>query len=93
MRAIVLHGSPRRGGNSDTLAHHFIEGLKTTGDIEVFDFILNDMNIRPCQGCEFCATSEGNRCKIEDDMQQIYDVFADADVVVWATPMYWGYSE
>lgn len=91
MRAIVLHGSPRRGGSSDTLAEHFIQGLKTTCDVEVLDFILNDMKIRPCQGCETCATSEGNRCAIDDDMQQIYDVFADADIVVWATPMYWGY--
>jgi len=91
MRAIVLHGSPRRNGNSDTLANHFIEGLKSTGDVEVFDFILNDMKISPCQGCESCATSENHKCAIDDDMSQIYDVFADADVVVWATPMYWGY--
>jgi len=91
MRAIVLHGSPRRGGNSDTLADYFIQGLKTTSDVEVFDFILNDMKIRPCQGCESCATSEGHKCAIDDDMHQIYDVFADADIVVWATPMYWGY--
>jgi multimeric flavodoxin WrbA len=91
MRAIVLRGSPRRGGNSDTLANHFIEGLKATGDVEVLDFILNDMNIKPCQGCESCATSENHKCVIDDDMQHIYEVFADADVVVWATPMYWGY--
>ena len=87
----MLHGSPRRGGNSDTLTEEFVKGLKTTGDVEVFNFVLNDMKIRPCQGCESCATSEGHRCIIDDDMQQIYDVFADADIVVWATPMYWGY--
>ncbi len=91
MRAIVLHGSPRRGGNSDTLADEFLQGLKTASDVEVFDFVLNDMKIRPCQGCESCATSEEHRCVIDDDMQQIYSVFADADIVVWATPMYWGY--
>ncbi|MFW9910409.1 MAG: flavodoxin family protein [Candidatus Thorarchaeota archaeon] len=91
MKAIVLRGSPRRGGNSDTLANHFIEGLRATGDVEVHDFILNDMNIRPCQGCESCATSENHKCAINDDMGQIYDAFADASVVVWATPMYWGY--
>jgi multimeric flavodoxin WrbA len=91
MRAIVLHGSPRRGGNSDTLADYFIRGLQSTGEVEVLDFFLNDMKIRPCQGCESCATSENHKCAIDDDMHQIYDVFADADVVVWATPMYWGY--
>jgi len=91
MRVVVLHGSPRRGGNSDTLAEYFVKGVRETGDVEVLDFILNDMNIRPCQGCESCMTSEGHKCVIDDDMHQIYSVFADADIVVWATPMYWGY--
>jgi multimeric flavodoxin WrbA len=91
MKAIVLHGSPNRGGNSDTLAESFVKGLKKTGSVEVIDFILNDMNIRPCQGCESCMTAKDHKCVIDDDMHQIYSVFADADVVVWATPMYWGY--
>ena len=91
MRVVVLHGSPRRGGNSDTLAEYFVEGVRETGDVEVFNFILNEMNIKPCQGCESCATSEGHKCAIDDDMQEIHSVFADADIVVWATPMYWGY--
>jgi multimeric flavodoxin WrbA len=91
MRAIVLHGSPRRGGNSDTLADYFIQGLKSIGNVEVFDFILNDMKIRPCQGCQTCMTAENHKCIIDDDMHQIYSVFGDADFVVWATPMYWGY--
>jgi multimeric flavodoxin WrbA len=91
MRVVVLRGSPRRGGNSDTLAENFVKGVRQTGDVEVLDFILNDMNISPCQGCESCMTSEGHRCVIDDDMHQIYSVFADSDIVVWATPMYWGY--
>ncbi len=91
MRVVVLHGSPKRGGNSDTLAEEFVKGVKQTGDVEVIDFILNDMDISPCQGCESCMTSEGHKCVIDDDMHQIYSVFADADIVVWATPMYWGY--
>ncbi len=91
MRVVVLHGSPKRGGNSDTLAEYFVKGVRKTGDFEVLDFILNDMNIKPCQGCESCMTSEEHKCVIDDDMHQIYSVFADADIVVWATPMYWGY--
>jgi multimeric flavodoxin WrbA len=91
MRAVILRGSPRRGGNSDTLANSVLKGLETNGSIETFDFILNDMNIQPCQGCESCMTSEEHRCVQNDDMHQIYSVFADADVVIWATPMYWGY--
>jgi multimeric flavodoxin WrbA len=91
MKAVVLHGSPRRGGNSDTLAEHFIRGLKAAGEVQTWDFYTNEMSIRPCQGCEHCQTSVDNSCAIRDDMQQIYSVFGDADVVVFATPMYWGY--
>ncbi|UCE10842.1 MAG: flavodoxin family protein [Candidatus Thorarchaeota archaeon] len=92
LSTIVLHGSPRRGGNSDTLAEHFVKGLRDSGDVDVKDFYLNEMEIRPCRGCESCQTSEGNKCVIDDDdMQQIYSVFGDADIVVWANPSYWGY--
>ncbi|MGY5871597.1 MAG: flavodoxin family protein [Candidatus Thorarchaeota archaeon] len=91
MRVVILRGSPKRGGSSDTIADSLLKGLKKTGPIEVFDFILNDMAIRPCQGCESCMTTKDHKCVIDDDMYQIYSVFADADVVVWATPMYWGY--
>jgi multimeric flavodoxin WrbA len=49
------------------------------------------MRIRPCQGCLSCARSEGHRCAIRDDMDSIYAAFETADLVVWATPMYWGY--
>ena len=91
MKAVVLHGSPRRGGNSDTLADHFIRGLKAAAEVQTWDFYTNEMSIRPCQGCEHCQTSVDNGCTINDDMQQIYSVIGDADVVVFATPMYWGY--
>jgi multimeric flavodoxin WrbA len=49
------------------------------------------MNIRPCQGCEDCAAHLENYCSTEDDMQQIYSAFIDAELIVFATPMYWGY--
>ena len=91
MKVVVLRGSPKRGGSSDTIADYLLKGLEQTGPIEVSDFVLNDMNIRPCQGCESCMTSENHKCVINDDMHQIYSVFDEADVVVWATPMYWGY--
>jgi multimeric flavodoxin WrbA len=91
VKTIVLHGSPRRNGDSDTLADHFLKGLQEKTNGQVQHFYTNDMHIRPCQGCLSCATSEGHRCVIQDDMQEIAAAFVDADLVVWATPMYWGY--
>ena len=91
MKAIVLHGSPRRGMNSDTLADEFLKGLAETGVHVVKHFFLNEMNIKPCQGCLHCATSASHQCTIEDDMTLIYNAYKEADLVVWASPMYWGY--
>ena len=90
MKAIVLHGSPRKNGNSDTLAENFIKGLRASGNSGIKEFYANDLNIRPCQGCLTCNRPP-HTCAIKDDMQEIYSAFVDADVVVFATPMYWGY--
>ncbi|OGD46765.1 hypothetical protein A3K69_06840 [Candidatus Bathyarchaeota archaeon RBG_16_57_9] len=91
MRAIVLHGSPRKGMNSDTLAGEFLRGLAETGAHEVKHFYLNEMSVRPCQGCLSCASSPSHRCAIDDDMGLIYEAYRDAGLIVWASPMYWGY--
>ena len=89
MNVLVLHGSPRRNGSSDTLAEHFLRGFNSNGGNTVKEFYANDVKVTPCQGCLTCAKLENNTCATEDDMQQIYSAFVDADVVVWATPMYW----
>jgi len=90
MRTVVLHGSPRRGRNSDTLVESFLRGLTESGVHEVTHFYLNDMEIRPCQGCLDCAEPPHD-CVIGDDMTAISGAYREADLVVWATPMYWGY--
>ncbi len=51
MKMIVLHGSPRKNGNSDTLTDYFIKGMREIGDAELDHVYVNDLSIRPCQGC------------------------------------------
>lgn len=77
--------------NSDTLVDEFLRGLNETSNHETKHFYVNEMNITPCQGCLYCATSEGHSCRIKDDMQEVYSAYRDSDLVVWASPMYWGY--
>lgn len=91
MNVVVLHGSPRKGMNSDTLADQFLSGLHEQGEHKVTHFYTNEMEIKPCQGCLHCATSPGHACAIDDDMTEIYAAYKGSDLVVWATPMYWGY--
>ncbi len=89
MRIIVLHGSPRKGKNSDTFAETFLEGINRNQGHSVVHFYLNEMSIKPCQGCMNCEKT--GACVNNDDMQLIYSAFKDAQMIVFATPMYWGY--
>jgi multimeric flavodoxin WrbA len=91
MKILVLYGSPHKDGSSATLARHFLKGLSINGKNDIVEFYANDVNVRACQGCLTCAKRGDVRCAIEDDMQKIYSAFADSNIVVWATPMYWGY--
>lgn len=86
MKAVILFGSPRKGGNTMQLVKAFSEVLKKRGD-SVRMLYLNDMNIRPCQGCLACAP-EGI-CKINDDMKDIRKYMMESDLLVYATPIYW----
>lgn len=91
MNIVVLHGSPRKGMNSDTLTDTLLKGLNDTGPHQVTHFHVNEMSIWHCQGCLHCATPPDHRCRIDDDMQEIYIAYKAADIIVWASPMYWGY--
>jgi len=89
MNVVVFHGSARRKGDTDTLAEHFLRGLNEEGQHEVTHFVAIDMNIAHCRACMECMSGSG--CMIQDDMQAVYPALRDANVVVLATPMFWGY--
>lgn len=86
----MLHGSPRKDKNSDTLAKSLVSGLQTGADWEISHFYINQMNIAPCQGCLDCKEPP-HVCRIKDDMMEIYREYKESDLIIWATPMYWGY--
>jgi len=89
MKVVVLHGSARVGGDTDTLAERFLLGLDQAGPHEVKHFRPIEMHIEHCRACMSCA--DGSGCVIDDAMQEIYPAFCDADLVVMAAPMFWGY--
>lgn len=86
MKTVILFGSPRKGGNTRQLVDAFCETMKKN-EHDVRFLNLNDMNVRPCQGCLTCA-KEG-KCRINDDMKDIRKYMLESDLVVYATPTYW----
>ena len=85
-KILVVHASPRKGGNSSILADHFIEGAKAAGN-EVKRIDVGHAKIAGCMACEYCFSHDG-QCVQQDDMQQYYPLLREYDTIVWATPMY-----
>ncbi len=85
---LILLGSPRKNGNSAVLAEQVGAGA-SSGGATVKSIILHDLNIKPCRGCRNCQKEEANGCVINDDMQDMYPLLREADVIVLASPVYW----
>lgn len=86
MKIVVLTGSPRKNGNSNTLAEAFIKGAEEKGHT-VVRFDTPFKNIHPCIACNKCGMN--GDCVFEDDFQTIRNDIVDCDMLVFATPMYY----
>ena len=86
MKILVLTGSPRKKGNSATLANHFIKGAEEAGHtVERFDAAFK--KVHPCIACNSCGMN--GPCTFKDDFEFVRKHIIDADCVVFATPMYY----
>ncbi len=85
-KVLVLSGSPRKNGNSDILCDAFIQGA-TDAENEVEKIRVAEKKINYCLGCYYCKDHDG-KCVFNDDMGEILQKIIDADVLVFATPVY-----
>ena len=86
-RLLVLIGSPRKEGNSATLAAEAARQAEQLG-VATETVFLHDLNISPCDGCSLCRRSVDAACTIEDDMTPLYDKLRSASGILIATPIY-----
>lgn len=86
MKILVLTGSPRKNGNSNTLVDNFIKGAEEKGhNVVRFDSAFK--NVHSCTACDHCGM-DGD-CVFKDDFEFVKENIVDADMVVFATPMYY----
>ncbi len=83
---LVISTSLRANSNSHALAAEFARGAGDAGNhVELLSLAGKDLHF--CRGCLACVTT--GRCVIKDDAQQIVTKMHDADVIAFATPIYY----
>ncbi len=88
MKIVAVLGSPQPRGNSAGLARAFLAAAREQG-AEVQEVPLNKLNFHGCQGCRVCKT-KNNACLLEDDLTPVLQAVKAADVLVLASPVYFG---
>ena len=86
MKILVITGSPRKNGNSNTLVEHFIKGAQEKGHL-VKRFDSAAKKVHPCIACDKCAQS--GTCVFDDDFNFVKENILEADMVVFASPVYY----
>lgn len=83
----ILLGSPRKGGNSETLAEALAAGAASKG-YEVRKRRLAGMKLTGCVDCRGCW-GRGEPCMLDDDMGKLYEDIEAASVVALVSPLYY----
>ena len=87
MKIVLITGSPRKNGTSNYLADHFMQGAIGAGH-EVYRVDAAFADVHPCIGCETCKEGK-SECVFKDDMLKIYPKIKEADLIAYATPLYY----
>ena len=85
-RVLIISSSPRKGGNSETLAAALAKGTREAGN-QVETVSLREKQVGFCKGCLACLKL--GHCVIQDDAVEIAAKMHDANVLVFATPVYY----
>ncbi len=88
MKVIALNGSARgKKGVTWRLLNSLLKGL-SEGGATVRDIQLKEMNISLCRACLTCMHKTPGQCAQRDDMDQIYPLLKESDLLVMGTPVY-----
>lgn len=87
MRIVILQGSPNLNGSTAVLANEFARGAREAGH-EVGCIDVTRADVHPCTGCMACGYG-ARPCVQRDGMGAVLDAVLAADMVVFATPVYY----
>lgn len=88
-KVVAINGSPRmEKGYTELVLTPFIQGIKDAGcDVEVF--YASKLEIKLCScGRMYCWSEKPGECCINDDMELLYPNLKEAEILIFATPVY-----
>lgn len=88
MKILILNGSPTRDGNTVALVNAFKEGAESKGH-EVTVVNVAHKKVNGCMSCNYCHNQGNGICVQKDDMQEIYPLLQEADMITFASPIYY----
>lgn len=88
MNIVVLNGSPHSDGNTMAMIKAFEKGAVAKGHT-VSILSVCKMNIAGCIGCEYCRHKGNGSCVQKDDMEQVYQIVDNAEMLILASPVYY----
>ena len=88
MNILILQGSPRANGNTAWMAEEYKKAAESAGhQVTIVDVAKKKIN--GCLACEYCHTKGDGACIQKDDMQELYPLMNEAEVLVLAAPIYY----
>lgn len=84
MKIAIINGSARKG-NTWTAIDAFVQGCGAAHEVDIIE--TDGVNVSPCKGCGACECYKG--CVAKDDSNAVVDRLTSADLIVYATPVYW----
>ena len=88
MNVLILQGSPRAQGNTAWMAEEFRKAAEAAGHHVTLVNVAHK-HISGCLACEYCHSKGNGACIQKDDMQELYPLMAEAEVLVLAAPIYY----
>ncbi len=92
LKMLGISGSPIEGGNVETLLKDAISSQQDDSGLSWEIVRLSELNIGDCRQCNWCLKKQtpDRYCGLEDDMQNLYPKIDEADIIILATPVYFG---
>lgn len=91
-RVYIINSSPRKDYNTAALLHAFAEGAhESNSEVEVTEVNLYDLHFTGCRECYACKLRDGRnygQCGFKDDITELLQEVAHADVVAFGSPIY-----